>query len=157
MGDDRGAFGVVSSMHGPELDVVAWPRGERPGALEAVGVRCEGVRAAPGILAAGATIAGRARTVLDAVTTRASRRAPRPDAPSGVRRWSLDARSSALADRRMARRQSLVPDGEREVGSRGVGSEGMSPSGPAAATVVGALLHEHGPRRTVADRLPAGR
>ncbi|WP_437326332.1 FAD-binding protein [Sorangium sp. So ce381] len=69
MGDDRGAFGVVSSMQGPELDVVAWPRGERLGALEAVGVRCEGVRAAPGILAAGATIAGRARTVLDAVTT----------------------------------------------------------------------------------------
>ncbi|WP_437484042.1 FAD-binding protein [Sorangium sp. So ce1014] len=69
MGDARGAFGVVSSMQGPELDVIAWPRGERPGALEAVGVRCEGVRAAPGILAAGATLAGRARTVLDAVTT----------------------------------------------------------------------------------------
>ncbi|WP_434044473.1 MULTISPECIES: FAD-binding protein [Sorangium] len=69
MGDERGAIGVVSSMHGPELDVVAWPRGDRPGALEAVGVRCEGVRAAPGILAAGATIAGRARTVLDAVIT----------------------------------------------------------------------------------------
>ncbi|WP_437316667.1 FAD-binding protein [Sorangium sp. So ce385] len=69
LGDARGAFGVVSSMQGPELDVVAWPRGERPGALESVGVRCEGVRAAPGILAAGATIAGRARTVLDAVTT----------------------------------------------------------------------------------------
>ncbi|WP_437952850.1 FAD-binding protein [Sorangium sp. So ce296] len=69
LGDARGAFGVVSSMQGPELDVVAWPRGERPGALESVGVRCDGVRAAPGILAAGATIAGRARTVLDAVTT----------------------------------------------------------------------------------------
>ncbi|WP_237244785.1 hypothetical protein [Sorangium cellulosum] len=69
LGDARGAFGVVSSMQGPELDVVAWPRGERPGALESVGVRCEGVRAAPGILAAGATVAGRARTVLDAVTT----------------------------------------------------------------------------------------
>ncbi|WP_437570188.1 FAD-binding protein [Sorangium sp. So ce542] len=69
LGDARGAFGVVSSMQGPELDVIAWPRGERPGALESVGVRCEGVRAAPGILAAGATIAGRARTVLDAVTT----------------------------------------------------------------------------------------
>ncbi|WP_437957785.1 FAD-binding protein [Sorangium sp. So ce119] len=69
MGDERGAIGVVSSMQGPELDVVAWPRGDRPGALEAVGVRCEGVRAAPGILAAGAAIAGRARTVLDAVTT----------------------------------------------------------------------------------------
>ncbi|WP_437505989.1 FAD-binding protein [Sorangium sp. So ce1099] len=69
LGDARGAFGVVSSMQGPELDLVAWPRGDRLGALEAVGVRCEGVRAAPGILVAGATIAGRARTVLDAVTT----------------------------------------------------------------------------------------
>ncbi|WP_437634481.1 FAD-binding protein [Sorangium sp. So ce854] len=69
LGDARGPLGVVSSMHGPELDVAAWPRGDRPGALEAVGVRCDGVRAAPGILAAGAAIAGRARTVLDAVTT----------------------------------------------------------------------------------------
>ncbi|WP_437675587.1 FAD-binding protein [Sorangium sp. So ce131] len=69
LGDGRGPLGVVSSMQGPELDVTAWPRGERPGALEAVGIRCAGVRAAPGILAAGAAIAGRARTVLDAVTT----------------------------------------------------------------------------------------
>jgi glycerol-3-phosphate dehydrogenase subunit B len=69
LGDERGAFGVVSSMQGPELDVAAWPSGERPGALETIGVRCDGVRAAPGLFAAGAVIAGRARTVLDAVAT----------------------------------------------------------------------------------------
>ena len=38
-----------------------------PGALEAVGVRCEGARAAPGITAAGDVVAGRPRTVLEAV------------------------------------------------------------------------------------------
>ncbi|MGK4008794.1 FAD-binding protein [Sorangium sp. So ce1036] len=69
LGDARGPLGVVSSMQGPELDVIAWPCGERPGALETVGIRCEGVRAAPGVLAAGSVVAGRARTVLDAVTT----------------------------------------------------------------------------------------
>jgi glycerol-3-phosphate dehydrogenase subunit B len=65
----RAAIGVISSMQGPELDVAAWPRGDHPGALETIGVRCAGVRAAPGIFAAGAVIAGRTRTVLDAVMT----------------------------------------------------------------------------------------
>src|SRR5262249_25671790 len=46
-------MGIVASMHGPELDVSAWPYGGRPGALEAVGVRCEGVSAGAGIYAAG--------------------------------------------------------------------------------------------------------
>lgn len=69
LGDARVALGVVSSMQGPELDVAAWPSGDRPGALETIGIRCAGVRAAPGIFAAGGAIAGRTRTVLDAVTT----------------------------------------------------------------------------------------
>lgn len=62
-------LGATSSMHGPELDLVAWPVNGHPGALESVGVRCEGVRAAPGITAAGDVIAGRARTLLEALAS----------------------------------------------------------------------------------------
>jgi glycerol-3-phosphate dehydrogenase subunit B len=60
---------VVGSLHGPELDAIAWPRAGRPGALETVGVRCEGVRAGEGILAAGDVIAGRPRTALVAAAS----------------------------------------------------------------------------------------
>ncbi len=58
---------IVASMSGPELDVTAWPRDGRPGALETVGIHCEGVRAGEGILAAGDVVAGRSRTLLEAV------------------------------------------------------------------------------------------
>jgi glycerol-3-phosphate dehydrogenase subunit B len=67
--DGRARMGIVSSMHGPELDASAWPVAGRPGLLEAVGVRCEGVRAGEGIYAAGDVVAGRPRTVLAAVTS----------------------------------------------------------------------------------------
>jgi glycerol-3-phosphate dehydrogenase subunit B len=60
---------VVSSTSGPDLDEIAWPSGDRPGVLEAVGVRCRGVRAAEGITAAGDAIADRPRTVLEAVAS----------------------------------------------------------------------------------------
>jgi len=59
--------GITSSLHGPELDLTAWPSDDRGGALESAGVRCDGVRAAPGIMAAGDVIAARPRTVLEAV------------------------------------------------------------------------------------------
>lgn len=62
-----GALGVTSSLHGPELDLIAWPTAEHPGALETVGVACAGVRAAAHVGAAGDVIAGRPRTVLEAV------------------------------------------------------------------------------------------
>jgi glycerol-3-phosphate dehydrogenase subunit B len=61
------ATGVTSSLHGPELDLTAWPSDGRQGVLEAVGVRSDGVCVAPGITAAGDVIAGRPRTVLEAV------------------------------------------------------------------------------------------
>ena len=64
-----GRMGIVGSMHGPELDLSAWPVGDGPGALEAVGVLCVGVRAGEGIYAAGDVVAGRARTVLEAVAS----------------------------------------------------------------------------------------
>jgi glycerol-3-phosphate dehydrogenase subunit B len=73
-----GALEVMSSLHGPELDLCAWPQGERPGALEAAGVLCTGVRAAPPlgplsdalrIAAAGDVIARRPRTLLEAVAS----------------------------------------------------------------------------------------
>ncbi len=67
--DGAARMSVVASMHGPELDVSAWPIDGRPGALEAVGVLCSGVRAGVGIHAAGDVVAGRARTVLEAVTS----------------------------------------------------------------------------------------
>jgi glycerol-3-phosphate dehydrogenase subunit B len=62
-------MGIVGSMQGPELDLVAWPDDGRAGALEAVGVACDGVLAAPGIAVAGDLVAGRPRTVLEAVTS----------------------------------------------------------------------------------------
>jgi len=58
---------VVGSMQGPTLDEVAWPRGGASGLLEAVGLRCENLRAAAGIYAAGAVLADRPRTLLQAV------------------------------------------------------------------------------------------
>ncbi|MFT3774133.1 MAG: FAD-binding protein [Minicystis sp.] len=58
---------IVASMHGPELDVTAWPTEGRPGTLETVGIRCDGVRAAEAIYAAGDVVAGRPRTLLAAV------------------------------------------------------------------------------------------
>jgi glycerol-3-phosphate dehydrogenase subunit B len=57
---------IIASMHGPELDLTAWPRDGRPGVLETVGVLCEGVRAAERIYAAGNVVAGRPRTLLEA-------------------------------------------------------------------------------------------
>jgi len=61
------ALGIVSSLHGPELDRSAWPVGGRSAVLETVGVRCVGPRANDRILAAGDVVAGRRRTVLEAV------------------------------------------------------------------------------------------
>ncbi|APR84231.1 Hypothetical protein A7982_09580 [Minicystis rosea] len=55
-------------MHGPELDVTAWPVNGRPGTLETVGIRCDGVRAGDGLYAAGDVIAGKPRTLLAAVS-----------------------------------------------------------------------------------------
>jgi glycerol-3-phosphate dehydrogenase subunit B len=57
----------TSSLHGPDIDVAAWPRGDRPGTLESAGIRCNGARAAEGITAAGEVVAGRPRTILEAV------------------------------------------------------------------------------------------
>jgi glycerol-3-phosphate dehydrogenase subunit B len=74
--------GVTSSLHGPELDLTAWPSDGRQGVLEAAGVCCDGVRAAPGVTAAGDVIAGRPRTVLEAVL-------------SGLRAGNASARVSA--------------------------------------------------------------
>jgi glycerol-3-phosphate dehydrogenase subunit B len=62
-------LGVVSSMHGPEIELAAWPSEGRDGVLESVGVYCEGVRAGLRITAAGDVVAGRPRTVLEAVVT----------------------------------------------------------------------------------------
>jgi glycerol-3-phosphate dehydrogenase subunit B len=58
---------VVGSVHGPALDHIAWPVDADPSVLEAVGVRCDGVRAGPSTWAAGDVIADRPRTLLEAV------------------------------------------------------------------------------------------
>ncbi len=67
--DGASRMSVVASMHGPELDVSGWPRDGRPGVLESVGVLCAGARAGAGIYAAGDVVAGRSRTVLEAVAS----------------------------------------------------------------------------------------
>jgi glycerol-3-phosphate dehydrogenase subunit B len=67
LGDGRAPLELVSSLHGPDLDEVAWPSGDRPGLLESIGVHCSGLLAGPGIFAAGDVVAGRPRTALEAV------------------------------------------------------------------------------------------
>lgn len=69
LGGRAGALGVTSSLHGPELDLSAWPVGDRAGLLEDVGVLCRGAGAGPGLFAAGDVVAGRPRTLLEAVTS----------------------------------------------------------------------------------------
>ncbi len=63
----RQPIDVVGSIHGPALDEVAWPVDADPGLLEAVGVACEGLEAAPQIFAAGDVVADKPRTLLQAV------------------------------------------------------------------------------------------
>jgi glycerol-3-phosphate dehydrogenase subunit B len=62
-------LGVVASMQGPELDVIAWPSSARTGALEAIGVHCTSGRVAKGVTAAGDVLSGRPRTLLEAVAS----------------------------------------------------------------------------------------
>jgi glycerol-3-phosphate dehydrogenase subunit B len=64
-----GRLGIVASMQGPELDAAAWPIDARPSALEAIGVLAPEGRAAPEITAAGDIVAGRSRTLLEAVVS----------------------------------------------------------------------------------------
>lgn len=67
LGTDALTGEATSSLHGPAIETTAWPRGNRAGTLESAGIRCKGVRAAEGIMAAGDVVAGRQRTVLEAV------------------------------------------------------------------------------------------
>jgi glycerol-3-phosphate dehydrogenase subunit B len=64
-----GRVDIVASMQGPELDVAAWPTGTHAGALEAVGIASVDGRVAKGVVAAGDVIAGRPRTLLEAVAS----------------------------------------------------------------------------------------
>ena len=67
LGTDALTGEATSSLHGPAIEITAWPRGNRAGTLESAGIRCKGARAAEGITAAGDVVAGRPRTVLEAV------------------------------------------------------------------------------------------
>ena len=66
---------VVSSVHGPALDDVAWPRDADPGLLESVGVACDGFEVSRRrgrhlplrLFAAGDVVADMPRTILQAV------------------------------------------------------------------------------------------
>lgn len=69
LADENGRLGVVSSIHGPDLDTTAWPSGSAPSALETVGVACEGVRIAAGLFVAGDARAAAPRTLVEAVTS----------------------------------------------------------------------------------------
>jgi glycerol-3-phosphate dehydrogenase subunit B len=59
---------VVASIHGPELDTSTWSRDARPSALEDVGVIAPKGVAARLVLAAGDVVAGKPRTLLEAVS-----------------------------------------------------------------------------------------
>jgi glycerol-3-phosphate dehydrogenase subunit B len=70
-------LGETSSLHGPNLDESAWPVGHQAGALEAIGVLCDGVVVRSGgdssrpwpLRAAGDVMADRPRTVLEAMAS----------------------------------------------------------------------------------------
>jgi glycerol-3-phosphate dehydrogenase subunit B len=63
----KGHMDIVASLQGPEMDLVTWPSEGRASALEAVGVRCVEGRVNEHVLAAGDVVAGRPRTLLEAV------------------------------------------------------------------------------------------
>ena len=67
IGAGESAFGRVSSMNGPDLDLIAWPHRGDAGLLEAVGLI---PRSLPrGVSIAGDAMAGGARTMLAAIET----------------------------------------------------------------------------------------
>ena len=62
--------GVISSLHGPDLDVTGWPDHDESGVLEAIGVRSKnGAPVSPGIHVAGDVVADRPRTLLEAAAS----------------------------------------------------------------------------------------
>ncbi|MBK9261371.1 MAG: hypothetical protein IPM54_16400 [Polyangiaceae bacterium] len=66
-GSDR--IDAGGSIFGPALDTTAWPSGMRPSALESVGIVAPDGVVWPGIRAAGDVVAGKRRTVLEAVVS----------------------------------------------------------------------------------------
>jgi glycerol-3-phosphate dehydrogenase subunit B len=69
LGCDGDRFDAGSSVFGPPLDTTAWPSSARPSTLESVGIEASDGKVCPGVYAAGDVIAGKRRTILDAVTT----------------------------------------------------------------------------------------
>lgn len=60
---------ISSSMHGPEMDFATWPGLDRESLLSRVGIRAEGGRVSARLWTAGDCIAGRYRTVLQAISS----------------------------------------------------------------------------------------
>ncbi len=58
-----------SSVFGPPLDTTAWPSGQRASTLESVGVLAQGDLVCPGVYAAGDIVAGKRRTMLEAIAS----------------------------------------------------------------------------------------
>ncbi len=75
---------VVSSIHGPPLDEVAWPVDADPSLLESVGVCCDGLQVADGVFAAGDVVADKPRTLLQAVFSGIRAGAAAAGEPTGV-------------------------------------------------------------------------
>lgn len=67
LGASSGRMDVVASIHGPELDTSTWSRDARPSVLEDIGVLAPKGIAARLVLAAGDVVAGKPRTLLEAV------------------------------------------------------------------------------------------
>jgi glycerol-3-phosphate dehydrogenase subunit B len=68
LGWGSGRIDTGSSVFGPPLDTTAWPLGARPSTLESVGIEAPHGKVCSGIYAAGDVVAGKRRTMLDAVT-----------------------------------------------------------------------------------------
>ncbi len=67
LGCGSGRIDAGSSVFGPALDTTAWPTDASASMLESVGIEAPGGKVCPGIYAAGDVVAGKRRTMLDAV------------------------------------------------------------------------------------------
>jgi len=65
----KGRIDAGSSVFGPPLDTTAWPSGVRSSTLESVGIEAVDGKVCPGVYAAGDVVAGKRRTMLEAVAS----------------------------------------------------------------------------------------
>lgn len=67
LGSGKGRVDSGSSVFGPPLDTAVWPSSTRPTLFESVGIEAVNGQVCPGVYAVGDVVAGKRRTMLEAV------------------------------------------------------------------------------------------